>query len=135
MINKNIYRDILVSNNLRGIKMKRILEKAIFVVLEQFIKLILPVTHSKALNITPNEANKVISKIYKPKRMFGDKENYISFINKLRADEIDLSIIIPVYNSEKYLEKCLDSRSRTKNKILFEIITVNDLLQIHRMKY
>ena len=38
---------------------------------------------------------------------------------------MDLSIIIPVYNAEKYLEKCLLS---IQNQLLqnFEVIMVND---------
>ena len=37
----------------------------------------------------------------------------------------ELSIIIPVYNSEKYLEKCLESiRTQTFND--FEVICVDD---------
>lgn len=41
--------------------------------------------------------------------------------------DILLSIIIPVYNSEKYLEKCLNSLLlKEKYKYLYEIIIVND---------
>ena len=38
---------------------------------------------------------------------------------------IDLSIIIPVYNVERYLVKCLDSIYAIRN-INFEVIIVND---------
>ncbi len=39
----------------------------------------------------------------------------------------DISIIIPVYNAEKYIEKCLDSICfQPYSKISFEIIAIND---------
>lgn len=38
----------------------------------------------------------------------------------------NLSIIIPVYNSEKYLNKCLDSICSQKTKYNYQIICVND---------
>ena len=39
--------------------------------------------------------------------------------------EIDISIIVPIYNAEKYLKKCIDSLvSQTKKEI--EIILIND---------
>ena len=40
-------------------------------------------------------------------------------------NDILLSIIIPVYNTEKYVEKCLDSIITTKMNN-YEIIIVND---------
>ena len=40
---------------------------------------------------------------------------------------IDLSIIIPVYNSEKYLEKCIMSIiNQTQAKLRIEIIIIDD---------
>lgn len=43
-------------------------------------------------------------------------------------NEIDLSVIIPVYNTEKYVEKCLNSVLNAVNKLAMksEIIIVND---------
>lgn len=41
--------------------------------------------------------------------------------------QFDLSIIIPVYNVEKYLERCLSSiYSQNCKKLNFEVITIND---------
>jgi glycosyltransferase involved in cell wall biosynthesis len=39
---------------------------------------------------------------------------------------MDLSIVIPVYNVEKYLSRCLDSIFRQEFKGHFEVIAVND---------
>ena len=38
---------------------------------------------------------------------------------------IELSIIVPVYNVEKYLEECLDSILKIKN-INYEVLIIND---------
>ena len=47
-----------------------------------------------------------------------------NIINK--KQEIDLSIIIPVYNSEKTIEKCIDSIVSQDLNMLYEIICIND---------
>lgn len=39
---------------------------------------------------------------------------------------MDASIIIPVYNAEKYLKKCLESVINQKTKYKYEIIVIND---------
>lgn len=55
-------------------------------------------------NVTDNEDVKVLNKNYK----------------------YDLSIIIPVYNAEKYLEKCINSIVNEESSYLYEIVFVND---------
>ena len=49
-------------------------------------------------------------------------------MKKLMNNNILLSVIIPVYNTEKYLKKCLDSVADSlKNfKYTYEVIIVND---------
>ena len=57
-------------------------------------------------------------------------------------DEYKISIIVPVYNSEKHLKKCLDSLVNQTYKNI-EIITINDastddsltILQEYENKY
>lgn len=39
---------------------------------------------------------------------------------------IDLTIIVPVYNVEKYISKCLDSIFSQVTKVIYEVIIVND---------
>lgn len=43
----------------------------------------------------------------------------------MEQSKVELSIIVPVYNVEKYLEECLNSISRIKN-INYEILIIND---------
>lgn len=47
--------------------------------------------------------------------------------SKINLEEkIDLSIIIPVYNAEKYIKKCIDSIINQSTKYKIEVICVND---------
>src|SRR5690606_10048228 len=39
---------------------------------------------------------------------------------------IDLSIIVPVYNVDKFLDRCLDSIFRQHTTAFFEVIAIND---------
>ena len=39
---------------------------------------------------------------------------------------MDVSIIIPVYNTEKYIKQCLESLINQKTEFEYEIICVND---------
>ena len=43
-----------------------------------------------------------------------------------REETLDLSIIIPVYNGEKYLKECLDSIFNNKTKYEYEVIVIDD---------
>lgn len=39
---------------------------------------------------------------------------------------VDLSLIVPVYNAKKYIQRCLDSIIRQKTNYNFEVIVIND---------
>lgn len=54
------------------------------------------------------------------------KKECIKLNNTLKECICDLSLIVPVYNSEKYLKKCLDSLLNQKTSYQYEIIAVND---------
>ena len=45
---------------------------------------------------------------------------------KLSENTKDLSIIIPVYNSERFLAKCLDSILNQQTQFDYEVICIND---------
>lgn len=47
----------------------------------------------------------------------------------MRKNNIELSIIIPCYNVEKYINKCLDSLKSQVTKYTYEIILVDDCSQ------
>ena len=44
----------------------------------------------------------------------------------LSSTKYDLSIIVPIYNAEKYLDDCLQSLINQQTKLKYEIILVND---------
>lgn len=67
------------------------------------------------------EISNEIEKIYSPSCPFKNNEyEYLSPVT------VDLSIIIPVYNAEKYLKRCLDSCVNQKTKYRYEIICIDD---------
>ena len=51
---------------------------------------------------------------------------YKGICNKAVDDTVDLSIIVPVYNVEKYLSECLDSIVSQDTKYNYEVICVDD---------
>jgi len=64
-------------------------------------------------------------------------------IPKLKPNSKDLSIIIPVYNSESFIPKCLDAILNQKTKYDYEVICINDgskdrsgeILKQYQVKY
>lgn len=61
----------------------------------------------------------ILSKFYgKQQAVFNQKVNY--------AIEYDLMVIVPVYNSAAYLEKCLESLVNQKTRYTYKIICVDD---------
>lgn len=47
-------------------------------------------------------------------------------ISPLQNSQIDLSLIIPVYNNEKYIDKCLSSVLGQKTQYAYEVICIDD---------
>lgn len=47
-------------------------------------------------------------------------------IRPLQKPQIDLSLIIPVYNNEKYIDKCLSSVLGQKTQYIYEVICIDD---------
>ena len=50
----------------------------------------------------------------------------VSLYNGEDTPVIDLSLIIPVYNAKKYVQRCLDSIIRQKTNYNFEVIVIDD---------
>lgn len=46
--------------------------------------------------------------------------------DNMRERAVAVSVVVPVYNVEKYIERCLDSLVRQKFGYEYEIIIVND---------
>lgn len=61
-----------------------------------------------------------IEKIYKNKQV-EIVDNYLKINNK-----VDLTIIVPVYNTEMFLAKCIDTLINQKTRFKYEIILIND---------
>jgi len=77
---------------------------------------------SKKIKFSENEIRSEILKVYSPKQLWQD----MSVFSKADECKYDLSLIVPVYNSEKYLERCIKSMVNQKTKFKYEIIFIND---------
>ena len=98
--------------------MKRMIVKWI----RYIIKLMIVIIDFPSVKMSIQEAEEKISKVYEKKELFSKKD-----IQNLETDEnIDMSIVVPVYNAEKFLKKCMDSIVEQETKYHFEVIAVND---------
>lgn len=66
-----------------------------------------------------SQATKIIQEKYTPSTLWTNLED-------LKPNTIDISIVIPVYNSECFLEKCLYSIINQKTQYKYEVICIND---------
>ena len=96
--------------------------KIIYKVLMIIIKIILKIMPSKSLKLDYNLAQKNIRRKYNAQELWNDKD----LISENTNIKFELSIIVPVYNVEKYLEKCMDSIINQKTNFSYEVICVND---------
>lgn len=56
-----------------------------------------------------------------------EKKSFTCYVKSRKfEDKVDLSIIVPVYNSEKFIKKCVESIINNKTKYKYEIILIND---------
>jgi glycosyltransferase involved in cell wall biosynthesis len=79
------------------------------------------IAHEKGQNLSVEEAQKLIEQFAKiPSNPYPNK------VNDLAQTSLDLSIVIPVYNAEKFLEKCLSSILTQKTDYTYEVICVDD---------
>lgn len=74
----------------------------------------------KKQDISTEDAERILQEYYP------DSNTSAIWDNSSVKCEIDLSIIVPVYNVDKYLEKCIDSLINQKTIYSYDIVVVND---------
>lgn len=98
------------------------MKKSIKKVLKQIIKILIALfDNNKTYSFDVNQAKKELNNTY-------EYRNYdlTNCIKNISSYNYDLSIIVPVYNAEKYLNECVDSLLNQETKYKYEIICVND---------
>ena len=100
-------------------QLKQISKKINFIIAKMKFTFLKNNKNGKKLDIDYNKALKIVSS--KRQLPVMNKKEF-----KIQKKEIDLSIIIPVYNSEKYIKECINSIINQKLKYKIEIICVND---------
>lgn len=98
--------------------MKELVKKVIARVLGGHLVYAFPAR--RICNISAKQAEQIITE-YSPDRGKSSLCNHMWV-----QPECDLTMIIPVYNVEKYLNKCLDSIANQKTKYSYHVIAVND---------
>ena len=81
--------------------------------------------HRNRIFAIPNqtECDAFLDNIWKPSKVYSEH----TFDHDVEVDSlIDLSVIIPLYNAEPFIRKCVDSLISQKTKYRYEIILVND---------
>lgn len=74
----------------------------------------------KRLNVSREEAFEKVNKISKkPMKKY-------SYNKRIIDENIDLSIIVPAYNSSDYIEECISSVLKQKTSYNYELIVIND---------
>ncbi|MCI6266621.1 MAG: glycosyltransferase [Erysipelotrichaceae bacterium] len=97
------------------------MKKQLLNIIEKIYSNLLRFIYTPELKIDLNESKKNLNSIYNYKQLNKEK-----IINKKINKKIDLSIIIPVYNNQVLVEKCLNSIINQKTKYNFEIICIDD---------
>lgn len=92
-------------------------------ILSLFMEKIAIIIPALKTNISVENAKSNIENVYKPKEF-----KKVSQLSKLNNDNknIDLSLIVPVYNDELFLDACLTSIFLQKTKYKYEVICIND---------
>lgn len=70
--------------------------------------------------LTEQKAKEIMENYYLPLNRYGLSERNFNDLT------YDLSIIIPVYNGEKYLKECIESALNQQTKYKFEVLCIND---------
>lgn len=98
------------------------MKKIIKIIFQKIIKTHILFHRNRTSNLMNyNEALQNINTVNKM-----DKYCLKNKVIKINNSNVDLSIIVPVYNAEIYLKKCLDSLINQNTHYKYEIICVND---------
>lgn len=81
---------------------------------------LLPHWHGKPIALSPQEAAARVHAVYTPMPLFPVE------IEPLPPEQLDVSVIVPVYNAAAFLEQCISSLATQCTRRRFEIIAVND---------
>lgn len=96
--------------------------KSLYIIAIKIIKVLIKILPSTKMKIDIKKSKARIESKYHAKEIWSNNSN-----KKKNTDyKYELSIILPVYNVSKYLDKCLKSIINQKTKILYEIICIND---------
>lgn len=101
--------------------MKKYIKKFACFIINMIIHIVYVLPDKKRKKHNYIEYEKNINEKY-----FPNNYSYRNYQNLPINKAIDLSIIIPVYNSEMYIEKCIESILANVTKYKYEIICVND---------
>ena len=88
--------------------------------------LLLPLSAcAKALktDLTLAEARRIVAEVYDPSH---DSTRIGGGGKSLKANKLDISFVIPVYNSERFLERCVLSILNQHTSATYEVICIND---------
>lgn len=98
------------------------MKKKVYFVLKKILHFVIPFIPSKQYNYDIEQSHKKIEKIYEEKNLFEEHG-----IKNLKINlALDLDIVIPVYNSQKYLDRCLYSACNQQTKYNYRIIVIDD---------
>lgn len=81
-------------------------------------------TRGTSLKITNKEAENIILSQYTPVNLKNQKIE--EFIYSEETDQILLSLIVPIYNEEKSLERCIESLLNQETQHKYEIILIDN---------
>lgn len=99
---------------------KKILKPLVPPLANALVRCILPFK-SRVISINPEESLAKLNSVWPRKEVVVDVHNEIP-----SSPTKDLTIIIPIYNVEKYLEECLNSIISQKTKYSFSVIAIDD---------
>lgn len=86
-----------------------------------------PINEQKLLSMKFSDSSRMeINDCYQTLEKFRPYSSPKMRIVRKQNRDVDLSIIIPVYNAEKTIRKCLNSIFESKLGVTYEVICIND---------